>query len=119
MSTWVWIIIYSVPLLLTVLSVTLIMRNQRLDLRRASAWLAMVFTALSAMGGLWGLIIRDQLMKRSSMDYGYEGNCLLLAFIGGISALVWVRRTRSIPSFGTLTASAWIGIFWMLVCATI
>jgi hypothetical protein len=119
MSTWVLVTIYTLPLLLIVLSVSLIVRGRNLDLRPASAWLAMVLTALSAAGGFRGLVIRDQLMKRPWNDYTYESKCFLLAFIGGISALVWVARSRKLPSFLTLGAAAWIGIYWMLVCATL
>jgi hypothetical protein len=113
-----WALIYSVPMLLLAISIFFTLKRRTIDVRRVSAWIAVVFTFLSALGGFWGLIIRDQLTKRSQSDYGYEAGCFLLAFIGGISALVWIVRSRTISSFLTLGASAWIGVFWMMMLGT-
>ena len=118
MSISTWVLIYSVPMLLLAISIFFMLKRRTIAVNRVSAWLAVIFTFLSALGGFWSLVIRDQLIKRSQTDFGYEGRCFLLAFIGGISALVWVARSRTISSFLTLGASVWIGWFWMAALAT-
>ena len=119
MSRFVWYLIYGVPLaILGFVSFTILNRYKK-DRRRISSWVAITFTALSALGGVWGFIILDQLSKRSPFDYGYEGRCFLLASIGSSSALVWVIRSTKTPSLLTLATSLWISIFWMMDLATL
>ncbi len=119
MSRSVWFLIYGVPLVVLGSVISMMLRQYEKDRRRVSSWLAITFTGLSALGGSWGFIILDQLSKRNRFDYGYEGRCFLLAFIGFLSALVWVIRSRKMPSFLTLTASLWISIIWMMDLATL
>ena len=114
-----WSLIYGVPLLTLGFVVALLLRRYQAERRRISAWFAIIFTALSALGGVWGLIILDQLSKRNRWDYGYERRCFDLAFIGGVATLVWVIRSRKLPAFLTLAASLWIGILWMLNLSTL
>ena len=86
---------------------------------RIVAWFAITFAALSALGGLWGLVVIAQLSKRSPFDYGYEGRCFILGVVGLLAVFVWVVLSRKLPAFLTLTASLWIAIFWMLDLATL
>ena len=116
---FVWFLIYGVPLVILGSVVSMVIKQYEKDRRRVSSWLAITFTALSALGGFWGFIILDQLSKRNSFDYGYEGRCFLLGFIGFISALVWVIRSRKMPSFLALTASLWVSLIWMMDLATL
>jgi hypothetical protein len=119
MSRFVWFLIYGVPLVILGFVVSMVLKRYEKDRRRISSWLAIAFTGLSALGGVWGFIILDQPNKRSSFDYGYEGRCFLLAFIGFLSALVWVIRSRKMPSFLAFAASLWIGLIWMMDLATL
>jgi hypothetical protein len=119
MPRFVWFLIFGVPLVILGCVVSMVLKRYEKDLRRISSWLAITFTGLSALGGVWGLIILDKLSKRNSFDYGYESRCFLLAFIGFLSALVWVIRSRKMPSFLTLTASLWISLIWMMDLGTL
>jgi hypothetical protein len=119
MPRFVWFLIFGVPLAILGFVVSMVLKQYEKDRRRISSWPAITFTALSALGGFWGFIILDQLSKRSGFDYGYEARCFLLAFIGFLSALVWVIRSRKISSFLTLTASLWISLIWMMDLATL
>jgi hypothetical protein len=76
MSVFVWLLIYGVPLAILGFVVSMVLKGYEKDRRRISSWLAITFTGLSALGGVWGFIILDQLSKRSSFDYGYEGSLL-------------------------------------------
>jgi hypothetical protein len=119
MSIFVWYLIYGVPLAILGFVISIVLKRYEKDRRRISCWAAIIFTGLSALGGIWGFIILDQLSKRSPLDYGYEGRCFLLAFIGFLSALVWVTRSRKMPSFLALAASLWISVIWMMDFATL
>jgi hypothetical protein len=119
MPRFVWLLIFGVPLVVLGCVISMLLKRYENDRRFIYSWLAIGFTGLSALGGVWGLIILDQLSKRNSFDYGYEGRCFLLAFIGFLSALVWVIRSRKIPSFLTFTASLWISLIWMMDLATL
>jgi len=71
------------------------------------------------MGGLWGLIVLDQLRKRDYFDFGYERHCCDLAFWGSLGAIIWIIRARNIASSLALIASIWISTIWMLDIATL
>jgi MFS family permease len=102
MRVFVWVLIYGVPLIILGFVVSIVLKRYEEDRRRISSWLAITFTGLSALGGVWGLIILDQLSRRDRFDYGYERRCFFLALLGGLSALAWVIRSRKMPSFLTL-----------------
>lgn len=89
------------------------------ELRRFSAWLALLCTTASVFAGVWGLMHVDELAKRSPFDYGYEGRAWLLGAIGFLSALVWVVRSRQWCSRGTLILAGWMSLVWMLICSTL
>jgi zinc transporter ZupT len=115
----VWFIFLGVPLATLGFVVSLVLRRYKAERRRISAWFAITFTALSALGGVWGFVILDQLRTRNWSDYGYESRCFGLAFIGGLATFVWIIRSRKLPAFLTLGASIWIGIVWMSDLATL
>jgi hypothetical protein len=119
MPSFVWFLSYGVPLVILGLVVRMVLTQYERDRLRIFSWLAITFTALSALGGFWGFIILDQLSKRNSFDYGYEGRCFLLAFIGFLFAMVWVIGSRKTSSVLTLIASFWISLIWMMDLATL
>jgi hypothetical protein len=119
MPSFVWLLIYGVPLAILALVVRMVLKQYDKDRLRIFSWLTIIFTGLSALGGFWGFIILDQLSKRNSFDYGYEGRCFLLAFIGFLCALVWVIGSRKTSSVLTLIASLWISLIWMMDLATL
>src|SRR5438045_2211740 len=73
MTRLVGYLIYGVPLAILGFVICIILNRYQKDCRRISSWVAITFTSLSALGGVWGFIILDQLSKRSPFDYGYEG----------------------------------------------
>src|SRR6185437_6188091 len=110
MSALIWSLIYTTPLILIGTSWLLTYKLQGHDTRRISAWFGSIFTAASAVGGLWGLIIIDQLTKRNQLDYRYERHCFDLAFLGFLGSLIWLIRSRNLSSTLALIASLWISI---------
>jgi hypothetical protein len=119
MTGIIWFIFLGIPLTTLGFVIALLLRRYKTEQRRISAWIAITFTALSALGGVWGFIILARLSKRSPRDYGYESRCFGLALIGGLATLVWIIRSRKMPAFLTLGASIWIGVVWMLDLATL
>jgi hypothetical protein len=119
MSTLILSLIYVTPIILIGASWRRIYKRQGQDKHRISAWLGSIFTVASAMSGLWGLVIIDQLAKRSRLDYGYERHCFDLALLGFIGSLIWFIRSRNLSSTLTLVASLWITIFWGLGLMTL
>jgi hypothetical protein len=119
MRTLIWSLVYVTPLILIGASWRQTYKRQGQDKRRISAWVGSIFTAASAIGGLWGLIIIDQLTKRNQFDYGYERHSFDLAFLGFLGSLIWLIRSRNLSSTLALAASLWITIFWVLDLGTL
>ena len=119
MSKSIWSFIYATPLVLIGISWLRIYRRRDLDWHRISAWWGSIFTAASAMGGIWGLIIIDQLAKRNRFDYRYEGRCFELAFLGLLGTLIWLIRSRNLASTLTVAASLWITVIWIVDLETL
>jgi hypothetical protein len=113
------LIILGLPLTLIGISWRRIYSRRNSDTCRVFAWLASIFTVASSIGGVWGLVIVDQLAKRTRLDYGYEGRCFGLGALGLLGAIVWVIRSRNLAAALGLIASIWITTFWMLVLETL
>jgi len=84
------------------------------DNRRPSAWLALIFTSLSALAALWACTHLNELSKRSMMDMTYESWATAVAAMGWLGGLVWLVRSPSICAVGTMLAAFWLFFIFSL-----
>ena len=116
--TVAWAIVFCVPSILMVPIWAAFLVRYRPELRRISAWLALLFTTASVFAGVWGLMHLEALRARSLLDWHYEERAWLLSTLGLISALVWVARSRQWYSWGTLLVASWTQLVWMAIFST-
>lgn len=91
----------------------------RSELKHLSAWLALAFTTGSCVFGVWGLFHLTELQRRNFFDFGFERRAASIAYVGFVSAIVWVMRSRRWSSWMTLGIATCLSLLWTGACATL
>jgi hypothetical protein len=118
MMDWIWrCVFFGFPLAVLIVWTILLTRN-RMELRRVSAFLTIVFATISAYRGVWAQLHLPQLQARKGFDYGFEETTWLLSISAVIAGIVWTLRSRTKLSFLTLGVSGAMCFIWMMICAT-
>ena len=98
---------------------TSVLMHHRYELKRLYAWLALGFTTGSCAFGVWGLFHLTELQKRYFFDFHFERSAASIAYVGFVSALVWVNRSHRWWSWVILGVATCFSLLWTAACATL
>lgn len=113
------ICIFTPPIAILIAIIIYLVRKNRSELRRISAWAAIISGFLSPIFGLWGLAHIDKLWTRSALDYGFETGALLVSVVAALLAFAWFIKSRRWYSIVVFIVSTAMFVLWMMICATI
>lgn len=94
-----------------------ILGNRRRDqLRHVTVILAMAFSTMGALLGIWTLLhFRGMLLAPASTGHKVVSTGCLLATLGAFAALTWAVIERNWLSWLALAMSGWMFGVWMLM----
>jgi hypothetical protein len=113
-----WVFTFGIPSAAMLIAWLIFLAGYRKEMSRVAAWPALLLTSASCWSGLWALFHLESMWKRASMDYGFEARGFLLGVIGGIAAIVWLRKSRQYCSVASLLCAVWSGFFFMCMLST-
>ena len=79
----------------------------------------LVVTSITACIAIGGFVNLHRLRARSYFNYGFERHAATIAYLAVIAAVVWVVRSRTWKSWGTLAVAVWMALAWTAACATL
>ena len=111
--------IFTPPIAILIALFVYLWRKNPSELRRFSAWAAIISGFISPIIGLWGLAHLSQLRLRDYFDFGFERRAGNFADIAVLLALVWLVLSRRWYAAVTFVVSLAIAIFWILDLSTL
>ena len=111
-----WWSIFVTPFAASAVEWALLSSRRRDQLRHVTVILAMAFSTMVALLGIWMLLnFPGMLLVPASTGHKIVFTGCLLATLGGFAALTWVVIERNWLSWMGLAISGWMFAVWMLM----
>lgn len=114
-----WSVIFGIACALMLLPWWAFFRRDVAERKRVVAWVALLCTSVAALAGPWALLHAAELSRRSGLDYRYEGKAWVVAAVGFISSIAWVKRSRQWRSLLTFCVAGVLILIWTMSMLTI
>jgi hypothetical protein len=116
-SMVLWFCVFALPIAVLTSMLILVWLKNRSELKRITAWAAILSGFISPIIGLWGLAHIDRLSSRKAFDYGFEENAWLISILAAILAFTWFIRSRQRYSFVVFMTACLSFVVWLMIVA--
>lgn len=113
---FLWWSVFTVPFAASIVEWAILSRRRRDQLRHVTVILAMAFSTMAALLGMWSLLrFPGMLLVPAATGRKVVSTGCLLATVGGFASLTWVVVERNWLSWMAFAVSAWMFLVWMLM----